>query len=253
MGEQAKRPSILDGLKAGEIVVSGREGRDSESGDLAIIEPGTGSDSDASARADASETGFGEDDFGASANPEPRPARAEAGTDDNGPAEASEERRGRGRPPGSPNRKKANVGLIESLLISVHTMAAAALKMPHLALGEEEAENLAKALAKVQEQYDVSLDPKTEAWINLAMVGGAVYGPRVLVAMHLAASNKPQKQTTPKPVAEPVMNGHAPGSGFTPQSVSPMPVGKGPQVPSQLLGRFGLAGGNDGGGYDPVN
>ncbi len=72
---------------------------------------------------------------------------------------------------------------INSILFSMHMMAAAFLKVPELALTMEESENLSEAITRVSELYDIPLmDEKTMAWVNLAIVAGGIYGPRFVAA-----------------------------------------------------------------------
>lgn len=68
---------------------------------------------------------------------------------------------------------------IESVLLSIHGMMAAALKTPELALEKDEAQAMATAIAEVSRHYPMTIDPKTMAWINLASCASMVYGPRL--------------------------------------------------------------------------
>lgn len=97
------------------------------------------------------------------------------------------------------------------MLLSVHMMGAALLKTPELAIDAQEAQMLAKASAAVAEHYDFIPDPKTQAWFNLVMVAGTIYGPRLFVI----AGKRRQPQV--KPATPP-----APASA--PQAVNPMEV-----------------------------
>lgn len=49
---------------------------------------------------------------------------------------------------------------------------------PLLKVDEAEAKAVAEAVAEVAKHYNVAPDPKTQAWINLALIVGTVYGPR---------------------------------------------------------------------------
>ena len=94
---------------------------------------------------------------------------------------------------GNTSRKTASEtsGDISRILFSMHMMAASFLKVPELALDDDEAKTLADAVNRVTEQYDIPLmDEKTRAWVNLAMVGTTVYGPR-LVAFKMNRKKKP--------------------------------------------------------------
>lgn len=70
----------------------------------------------------------------------------------------------------------------------MHAIAAGALSAPELAIDGEEAKLIAGATAEVARHYNIAPDEKTQAWINLAMALGAVYGPRAFVML-----NKPKR------------------------------------------------------------
>lgn len=73
-----------------------------------------------------------------------------------------------------------SVSAVEGVLFSIHGMLAASLSLPDLAISEAEANNLAKAVVEVQRHYPNSVfSPKVAAWLNLGMIAGAMYGPRV--------------------------------------------------------------------------
>lgn len=106
---------------------------------------------------------------------------------------SSDAPRRRGRQKGSKNRsggtganqyntyKKQAATDLSGILMSLHMMGAAFLKVPELELDQKEAERLSDAVNRVQAEYNIPiLDPKTMAWINLAMVAGGVYGPRIV-------------------------------------------------------------------------
>jgi hypothetical protein len=57
-------------------------------------------------------------------------------------------------------------------------MLAASLSIPQLALAEDEAKQLAKAVHNVQQYYPMHISAKSMAWANLIMIGGTVYGSR---------------------------------------------------------------------------
>lgn len=62
----------------------------------------------------------------------------------------------------------------------MHGILAGMASIPELQLSEEEGMGLASAIANVQQHYGGVLDPKTEAWIGLGLVAGALYVPRVI-------------------------------------------------------------------------
>lgn len=70
-------------------------------------------------------------------------------------------------------------------------MAAAFLKVPELELDEKEAERLGKAVAQVQNLYDLPIfTEKQMAWFNLTTTGAAIYGPRFMAAKIRKAKEK---------------------------------------------------------------
>lgn len=116
-----------------------------------------------------------------------------------------EPRKRRGRPPGAGNtgtgtRSKASSqnGLgIETLLFNIHTMLAAVVGAPEMALDKEESKMLGDAIATVNSYYNSVLDPKVVAWINLGGVVAAVYGPRAFMLRQRFRDRKPKPPTQP--------------------------------------------------------
>jgi hypothetical protein len=101
------------------------------------------------------------------------------------------------RKPRSPNKPKegkvsqVDIGGIEALLFSVHTMLASSTQVPELLLAPEEAHQIATALANVQRHYAIEASAKAVDWANLMMVVGAVYGTR-FVSYRLRTARKSQ-------------------------------------------------------------
>ena len=61
-------------------------------------------------------------------------------------------------------------------------MAAKMLEAPEWEITEDEAAKLGKAVARVNAVYGgLVVSPKVSAWINLATVAGAIYGPRLMI------------------------------------------------------------------------
>ena len=128
---------------------------------------------------------------------------AGGGGSDTGAGANQPVKRGRGRPKGSGNRASgsssqskaqfsADLAGIESLLLSLHTMAATVLKQPLLMLDESEAAALAKAGAGVARHYPMKASAQAVDWVNLIMCLGTVYGTRV-VAMKMQQSEPPKQ------------------------------------------------------------
>lgn len=76
------------------------------------------------------------------------------------------------------------------MLFTLHLFAAKISKIELLEITQDEAEQLAGAITRVTELYDIAiLDEKTMAWVQLAMVGSAVYGTRIMASV-LSAKKK---------------------------------------------------------------
>jgi len=216
-------------------------------------EPGTGGNVDGTANAprrtervaDASEPLSATDAFGPSAADAP----GLGDTDPDAPfgrfADGTpRKRRPRNSGAGTGPRKsatetKGDISGIESLLISIHLMGAVALKQPGLALNEIEAKRLAVAVQQVQAQYPFVIDAKTQAWINLAAIGGMIYVPRIMaVANASKAARKSKAPSQPPQSADPVQT---PAEAMA-QAPSVAPDYKGPLTPAQLFGPLGAGG-----------
>ena len=103
------------------------------------------------------------------------------------------ERKRRGRKPGVKNRKTVSetTQTLEAILYSAHLMASNFLRIPELALTEDESKLLSAAVLRVSELYELPLlNEKAMAWINLTLVAGTIYGPRIV-----AAGRKPKSMT----------------------------------------------------------
>lgn len=109
-------------------------------------------------------------------------------------------KRKRGRKAGSGNSAKAgpiNLNGLEAILVSMHTMMAAATSSPELVLDKDEASAITAAIAGVAEQYPMTIDPKALAWANLVMAATMVYGPRVYLIRE--RKNKERRAEEKKP------------------------------------------------------
>lgn len=238
MVEQAKRVSILDGLKAGEVILA------------------SGGESVDESNALADETGGGALEPSDAFGPDPDPgAGLELAGNDNGDGPENEPGNGPERPasqsrPGAPRGRaspnygkktaaKENIGFIEQLLVGVHTIGASIVKDPTWELSEDEAKKLAEGLANVQAQYDMVLDPKTEAWIKLMGIAGSIYGPRIVIPMMARRAMReepPPEVRNDKPKQsggvvnlrpQPQEKGAGPGGAFTPSQMMPPGWGSG--------------------------
>lgn len=130
-----------------------------------------------------------------------------------GAAASTETRRGRGRPPGSSantggtqtSKAKIQASLdgIEGILLSMHLMASTFLKVPELALSDDEAKKLTTAIARVASHYDVSASDKSLAWVNLAMCAGGIYGTRIWAYQLRTKSEEEAKRKLQQPAKTP--------------------------------------------------
>ena len=73
-------------------------------------------------------------------------------------------------------------------------MLAASLKVPGIALTENEAHQLAMAINNVAAYYPIAIDPKMQAWGALFITAGTIYGSRVI-----ASYAEPKKEQPAKP------------------------------------------------------
>jgi hypothetical protein len=81
---------------------------------------------------------------------------------------------------------------LTAILYSLHLMAANIVKIEELALTEDESEQLALAIARVNEVYSgIVLPEKVVVWVNLAIACGSVYGPRIM-AYNLRKKSEPK-------------------------------------------------------------
>jgi hypothetical protein len=117
-------------------------------------------------------------------------------------------RKRRGRKPGTRNSstkasKQASADLTQ-LLMSTHFMLSVLCKVPELEIEEPEAKRISEAVNRLNELYGgVVIPEKAQAWLNLGIAAGTVYGPR-FVAHSVRIKNERKNQ----PVtidAEPIM------------------------------------------------
>ena len=81
-------------------------------------------------------------------------------------------------------RKKASgsVNELAGILAVVHTTAFAVMGASHMDLSKEENTALAQALDNLADEYEITVDSKSAAWINLAMIAGSIYGARFFMS-----------------------------------------------------------------------
>lgn len=165
---------------------------------------------------------------GAEAGPETLTAPAP----DEGPATEAPVKRKRGRPAMTEAEKAARakaagkssaktakakrgpysndeISTMGNQIVGLHLMASMALGIPELQLQAQEGERLAKAITDVAIEYDLALDGKTGAALNLILCAGITYGPRFMMvtARAKAEKAKPRDMGTVE-IVHPEMNGY---------------------------------------------
>lgn len=97
-----------------------------------------------------------------------------------------------GRPPGKKKRELSGEALsqLSKQVQGLHALASMATGIPELQLGDKEAEMLSQAMANVSAQYDLKIDGKTGAFIQLAGAMAMIYLPRLSVIKQRIAARK---------------------------------------------------------------
>jgi hypothetical protein len=154
--------------------------------------------------------------------------------------ESAPPKRKRGRPAGSRNSARTDtekapqnnlIESFESLLLSVHFMAAKLLDVAELELDESEAKRLSDAFKKIAEFYPMGLSPKRLAWAELSIAAGTIYGPRIVTIYKKKPKQNPQLRVMPN---SPQQSPNNPQQQRPQQSPPARPAPQGPQVPSQM-------------------
>lgn len=248
MASKAERVSILDGLKAGAVIADDGDKGSEQSGVVAGNEPGSRSAPPGNGTGNASgnsAVAAGNDDTDGLEPAEafgPEPEFADAGpAENNGNVDALGRDASKPRGKASPNygkrtQAKTNLRFIEKALSGIHSILAVVSRDDLWELSDDETKMLAEALGNVQDQYDISLDPKTQAWLELAGVASAIYGPRVAAKVLMSARKakevepEPSKETKAKTSGGVVVpttpmnnttNGKGPMGAFTPAMMYP--------------------------------
>lgn len=203
-----RRPSVLDGLvgstKASEKSSVADKPGDAEggmAGELDTRNPADIFKRLAVAPASGDDDGGTGDDDGGDYGYDDAPRNDGRNSAGSAPGSGSRNYSGakRGPKPGSA-RKKENINLTNKLLFGIHSALATGFKQPVWLISETESQTLAEAIQNVADQYDIVIDPKTEAWLQLGMALSGVYGPRIAVTV-MAQQNK-AKQQAPAPVQQ---------------------------------------------------
>jgi hypothetical protein len=96
--------------------------------------------------------------------------------------------------------KKEATSNLTNILIQSHVMLAAFLDTEELLLNGEEANNLAKAIERVEALYEKSfISEEASAWIGLTIAAATIYGPR-----YMAVRARKQTEAKEKKSREPI-------------------------------------------------
>jgi hypothetical protein len=74
-------------------------------------------------------------------------------------------------------------GLLARQIVGLHQIGAMVSGIPQMAISGDEASVLAEAVANVAAEYDLAIDGKTGALLQLAFACASVYGPRIYMVM----------------------------------------------------------------------
>lgn len=89
----------------------------------------------------------------------------------------------RGRPPKDKEKKVYSADEISTLgrqIVGIHAMVASITKIDEANLHEQEGMMMAQALVNMADQYDLELDGKTGAALQLFATAAMIYAPRVI-------------------------------------------------------------------------
>lgn len=100
---------------------------------------------------------------------------------------------------GRPSKKKGvsfsgdDISTLAKQVTGLHQLAAIATGIPELQITEEEGQMLGMSIANVAQEYDLSLDGKTGALLQLAAACGMIYVPRFLALKKRVVAAQAQK------------------------------------------------------------
>lgn len=97
---------------------------------------------------------------------------------------------------------QADMGQMAKQLQGLHLMAATLTQLGELQISDGEAVALAGAIVNISEQYELSIDGKTGALIQLVGTAAMIYAPRFLaVNQRIKAAKAARNSETPTPTA----------------------------------------------------
>ena len=129
-------------------------------------------------------------------------------------------------PPKVKRKRKAkpiDAGLLAKQIVGLHKVAATMTGLHELEVSEFEAAMLAESLAAVSREYDVAIDGKLAATLQLAAALGVIYVPRIVMIKKRAIQAKesqaasesaptPTPTPTPPPIVVPSESGNVAAS-----------------------------------------
>lgn len=89
----------------------------------------------------------------------------------------------RGRPPKSKEKHSytpEEISVLGRQIVGIHAMVAGITKIPEAAIGDDEGSMMAQAIVNMADQYDLELDGKTGAALQLFATAAMIYAPRVI-------------------------------------------------------------------------
>lgn len=92
------------------------------------------------------------------------------------------------------------------MLMTVHGVAAGVSSIKELELSKPEADGLADALIRIEREYPTTVDPRVLAWVNLAIVGGMIYGTRIVAVRERLKSERAAKRRPDAPPPPAIIN-----------------------------------------------
>lgn len=121
-----------------------------------------------------------------------RPAKSDSG-DSGGNSGIGTRKRGRA------GTQKANLDLdsLAKQIQGAHALAAIYTKNSLWNIDADESQKLAVATAGVLQHYQMEVNPVVMAWLNLAVVGATIYGPRIALSAHAKKQANKAEATAP--------------------------------------------------------
>ena len=109
------------------------------------------------------------------------------------PGEAGPKKESVGAAPRARKSQKATESVTAAHLIGIHQMAFmfTGQKFPEINISEQEAQIMASSINAVCAQYDLNIDGKTGAFLQLAGAAAMIYAPRIMAIRKRIQDEKP--------------------------------------------------------------